>query len=234
MSVTNGGSAVAPEPWKILLVDDHPIVRAGLATLIVAEPDLDVCGQAESVESALEALTHGQPDLVLVDLTLPGAGGLELIKMLTRRQVQSLVVSMHEHPTWAERALAAGARGYVLKSEAGRVVVDAIRRVRSGRLFVSATIADALLQLRMVGNAEVSGKRYAALTDREIDVLARIGEGMTTRQIGEALNLSSKTVQTYRERIKLKLALDSAAALSRDAALWVFTDTSDPSRGTPA
>ena len=218
----------AAAPWQILLVDDHPIVRAGLASLFAAEPDFRVCGQADSVDAALVAVAESRPDLVLVDLSLPGASGLELIKVLARQRIRSLVVSMHESPTWAERALAAGAGGYVLKSEAGRVVVDAVRKLRNGRVFVSESIADGLLQLRFGASGSDASRRHAALTDREIDVLQRIGKGMTTREIGEALNLSSKTVQTYRERIKAKLALDSAAALSHEAALWVFSDTRKP------
>jgi DNA-binding NarL/FixJ family response regulator len=216
--------------WQILLVDDHPIVRAGLAMLLAAEQDLAVCGQAESVEAALDVIAARRPDLVLVDLSLRGAGGLELVKALARMQIRALVVSMHESPIWAERALAAGARGYVLKSEAGRVVVDAIRRVRAGRVFVSASIAEALLAHRVgAGLGAEAGERYDALTDREIEVLRRIGQGMTTRQIGADLGLSAKTVQTYRERIKRKLLLDSAAALSREATRWVLVDTSEPS-----
>lgn len=225
MSHVAGRSEAAVGPWKILLVDDHPIVRAGLATLFAAEPDLKICGQADSVDEALKAIGGLQPDLVLVDLSLRGMGGLELVKVLTRNRIRSMVVSMHESPTWAERALAAGASGYVLKSEAGRVVVDAVRKLRSGRVFVSESIAEGLLQLRFGAGGSDAGQRHATLTDREIEVLERIGKGMTTREIGEALNLSAKTVQTYRERIKAKLALDSAAALSHEAALWVFRDT---------
>lgn len=228
MSQLAAPSQAVVAPWKILLVDDHPIVRAGLASLFAAEPDLTVCGQADCVDAALAAVAEWRPDLVLVDLSLPGTGGLELVKALTRCQIRSLVVSMHESPTWAERALAAGAGGYVLKSEAGRVVVDAVRKLRSGRVFVSESIADGLMRLRFGANGSDPGRRHTALTDREIDVLERIGKGMTTREIGEALNLSVKTVQTYRERIKAKLALDSAAALSHEAALWVFRDGRKP------
>jgi DNA-binding NarL/FixJ family response regulator len=213
--------------WRILLVDDHPVVRMGLALLINAEPDLEVCGHAEEIEGALRAVASVSPDLVLVDLSLRGSSGLDLLKELARIGCRALVVSMHEAPTWAERALAAGARGYVLKSEAGRVMVQAIRKVRAGRVFVSESIADVLLEHRAAGVADDPARRMAALTDREIDVLTRIGNGLTTQEIAVALKLSPKTVQTYRERIKHKLALDSAAALSSEATRWVMRASGD-------
>ena len=223
-------AAASSTRWRILLVDDHPVVRMGLAMLIDAEPDLVVCGQAEDVDGALRAVAAQAPDLVLVDLSLRGSSGLDLLKDLVRDGHRALVVSMHESPTWAERALAAGARGYVLKSEAGRVVVQAIRKVRAGRVFVSESIADALLEHRVAGAADDPARRIAALTDRELEVLARIGEGLTTQQIGDELQLSPKTVQTYRERIKRKLALDSAAALSSEATRWVVEQRADRQR----
>jgi DNA-binding NarL/FixJ family response regulator len=194
----------------------------GLAMLIDAEPDLSVCGHAEDLDGAMRAAATETPDLVLVDLSLRGSSGLELLKRLARTGHRTLVVSMHESPTWAERALAAGARGYVLKSEAGRVVVKAIRKVRAGRVFVSEAIADALFEHRVTGTAGGASRRITSLTDREVEVLSRIGEGMTTHQISAELRISAKTVQTYRERIKRKLALGSAAALSAEASRWVL------------
>lgn len=210
-------------PWRVLIVDDHPIVRTGLAMLIDAEPDMRSCGQAEDYDGALQALARDPPDLVLVDLSLRGSSGLELVKEVVRRGFRAIVVSMQEAPIWAERAFAAGARGYVQKSEAGRNVVHAIRKVRAGRMYLSESISEALLA-RRAGSATNEGpnRRVATLTDREIEVLVRIGNGLTTRQIGAELRLSPKTVQTYRERIKRKLALGSAAELSREAARWVL------------
>lgn len=210
--------------WNVLIVDDHPIVRMGLAALIDAEPDLRVCGQAEDVDSALAAIAADAPDLVLIDLSLRQSSGLDLVKEVVRQGLPALVVSMHEAATWAERALSAGARGYVLKSEAGRNVVQAIRRVRSGRLYVSESISEALLERRIsAGGGHRSGQRpqVAELTDREFEVLVRIGNGRTTQQIAGELGVSPKTVQTYRDRIKRKLALESAAELSSEAARWV-------------
>lgn len=216
--------------WRIVIVDDHPVVRMGLAMLIDAEPDLRVCGHAEDADGAMRVVAAEEPDLVLVDLSLRDSSGLELVKRLVRHGRRALVVSMHESPTWAERALAAGARGYLLKSEAGRIVVQAIRKVRSGRVFVSESIADALLEHRAAGNADDPATRIARLTDREIEVLSGIGDGLTTQQISATLRLSPKTVQTYRERIKRKLALDSAAALSAEASRWVLEQRA-PRRG---
>jgi DNA-binding NarL/FixJ family response regulator len=220
-----------PGRWRVVLVDDHPVVRMGLSMLIDAEPDLSVCGHAEDVDEALRVVAEQSPDLVLVDLSLRGSSGLDLVKELARAGHRALVVSMHEAPTWAERALAAGARGYVLKSEAGRVVVQAIRKVRAGRVFLSEPIADALLEHRVAGAADDPARRIAALTDRELEVLSRIGAGLTTQQIGAELQLSPKTVQTYRERIKRKLALDSAAALSREATRWVLQERAGDAAG---
>lgn len=214
--------ATAPQ-WRVFIVDDHPIVRTGLAMLIDAEPDMRTCGQAEDSDDALQAIGRERPDLVLIDLSLRGCSGLDLLKELVRRGFRAIVVSMQEAPMWAQRALAAGARGYVHKGEAGRNVVRAIRKVRAGRLYISESIAEALLE-RQVGVASGPDphRRVATLTDREVEVLARIGNGLTTQQIGAELQLSPKTVQTYRERIKRKLALDSAAELSREATRWVL------------
>jgi DNA-binding NarL/FixJ family response regulator len=216
----------APTPGnahcRVVIVDDHPIVRAGLAALIDAEPDLAVCGHAEDAREALRVVESARPDLVLVDLSLKGTSGLELIKQLVDRPVRVLVVSMHDEATWTERALAAGALGYVHKSEATRDIVQAIRRVMSGRPYVSESISERMLQ-RMVGSGarEKIESSVDALSDRELEIFERIGQGMTTQQIGDALCLSPKTVQTYRKRIKEKLGLDSAAELSTEATRWV-------------
>lgn len=207
---------------RVVLVDDHPIVRAGLAALIDAEADLAVCGQAEDAREALRVIEAAQPDLVLVDLSLKGTSGLELVKQLTARRMKALVVSMHDDATWTERSLAAGALGYVHKSEATRDIVAAIRRVMTGRPYVSESISEKMLQ-RMVGASprESSGPAVDHLSDRELEIFERIGQGMTTQQIGDVLCLSPKTVQTYRQRIKEKLGLESAAELSSQATRWV-------------
>lgn len=228
---TNESSA---RPWRILIVDDHPIVRTGLAALIDAEADLQVCAQAEDYAEALGAIEREGPDLVLVDLSLRQSSGLELLKEVARRGVKAIVVSMHDDPTWGERALSAGARGYVHKSEVGRSVVDAIRKVRAGGVYVSEPLAGALLERQLssgsLGGLEV--ERIASLSDRELEVFVRIGKGLTTRQIADELRLSAKTVQTYRERIKEKLALGTAAELSTAATRWVV-ERASPARPNP-
>jgi len=208
---------------RVVIVDDHPIVRAGLAALIEAEPGLEVCGQAEEAREALRVVDQVRPDLVLVDLSLKGTSGLDLIKQLADRPVRTLVVSIHDETTWTERALAAGALGYVHKSEATRDIVEAIRRVMSGRSYVSPSISERMLQ-RMGGQAsrERDDSSIDTLSDRELEIFERIGRGMTTQQIGEVLCLSPKTVQTYRQRIKEKLGLDTAAELSSEATRWAI------------
>jgi len=208
---------------RVVIVDDHPIVRAGLAALIAAQSDLEICGQAEEAREALRVVDQVRPDLVLVDLSLKGTSGLELIKQLASRPVRTLVVSIHDETTWTERALAAGALGYVHKSEATRDIVEAIRSVMAGRGYVSPSISERMLQ-RLAGHAsrERADSSIDRLSDRELEIFERIGRGMTTQQIGEALCLSPKTVQTYRQRIKEKLGLGTAAELSSEATRWAI------------
>ena len=207
---------------RVVIVDDHPIVRAGLAALIDAEPDLEVCGFAEDGREALGVVERARPDLVLVDLSLGGTSGLDLIKRLVERPVKVLVVSMHDELTWTERALAAGALGYVHKSEATRDIVQAVRRVMTGRPYVSEATSERMLQ-RLVGTAtrERSESPIESLSDRELEIFERIGQGLSTLEISEALGLSPKTVQTYRQRVKEKLGLETAAELSSQATRWV-------------
>jgi DNA-binding NarL/FixJ family response regulator len=213
---------------RVAIVDDHPVVRAGLAALIGAESDLEVCGQAEDASAARHLVERERPDVVLVDLSLGGASGLELVKELVARSVRVLVVSMHDEITWTERSLAAGALGFVQKSEATKNIVEAIRRVLTGRPYVSEATSERILQ-RLVGSTP--GDRFEApidrLSDREFEVFDRIGRGMTTQQIGESLFLSPKTVQTYRQRIKEKLGLETAAELSTHATRWVVERPSE-------
>jgi len=227
-----GGMSDQPHPsdgphlhrWHILIVDDHPIVRMGLAALIDAEPDMRVVAHAEDVRGAIEAMERQPLDLIVIDLSLRESSGLDLLKEVVRRGLRAMVVSMQDAPTWAERALAAGARGYVHKSEAGRNIVQAIRKVRSGRLYVSDPVSQVLLERRLSngrGDDEGDVPQVERLTDRELEVLSRIGKGLTTTQISAELQVSPKTVQTYRDRIKRKLALDNAAELSAEAARWV-------------
>ncbi len=210
-----------PSPWRVLIVDDHPIVRTGLTSLIEAEPDLSVCGHAADVDEALRVLEAVSPDIALVDLSLQASNGLEFVREATRRGVRTIVVSMQDKPIWVERCLAAGAVGYVLKSDAGRCVVTAIQRARARRIYVSESMSEQLLTHRHGRDPDASLAGVDALTDRELEVLTGIGQGRTTLEIAHQLGISAKTVQTYRERIKRKLGIDSAAGLSSEATRWV-------------
>lgn len=210
-----------PTPWRVLIVDDHPIVRTGLAALVDAEPDLQVCGHAADVDEALRTLNALAPDVVLVDLSLRESNGLDFVKEAARRGVRTIVVSMQDKPIWVERCLAAGAVGYVQKSDAGRCVVTAIQRARARRIYVSESMSELLLSHRQGRERDTPQIGVDGLTDRELEVLAGIGNGRTTLEIARQLEISAKTVQTYRERIKRKLGIDSAAELSSEATRWV-------------
>jgi DNA-binding NarL/FixJ family response regulator len=207
---------------RVLLVDDHELVRAGMSDLIEAEPDLTVCGQAEDVPGAVELVRESSPHVAVVDLTLREGSGIDLIKQIRSIDptVKVVVCSMHEDRLYAERALRAGATAYVNKNEPAERVLEAIRKVLAGRVFVDESIADRIL-LR-VARGEKDGPRSAieTLSDRELEVLQLIGDGLTTRQIAEKLHLSVKTIDTYREHLKDKLGLDSANELVRYAVAW--------------
>jgi DNA-binding NarL/FixJ family response regulator len=218
-------SATVPRPATILVVDDHPMLRRGLIALIDGEPDLDVCAEAATAQAALQAVALRQPDLAIVDLGLDGADGLDLIKAIKLRhpKIRMLVLSMHDESVYAERALRAGAHGYVGKQQMGDTVLLAIRRVLGGALYLSAPLGARFAE-RFVGGAAVPGDSpVGALTDRELSVFRLIGQGQTTRQIAQALSLSVKTIEAHREHIKHKLALESGAALARCATLWADT-----------
>jgi DNA-binding NarL/FixJ family response regulator len=217
MSNTQTGS-----PTRVLVVDDHELVRSGLSDLIEAEADLTVCGTAADVPGALELVRETHPHVAVVDLMLREGSGIELIKQIQSfdSTIRIVVCSMHDDKLYAERALRAGATAYVNKQEPAERVLEAIRHVLSGRVFVDESIADRIL-LR-VARGEEDGPRSAVetLSDRELEVLQLIGAGLTTRQIAEKLNLSVKTIDTYREHLKDKLDLDSANALVRYAVAW--------------
>ncbi len=212
-----------PPPARIFIVDDHPLVREWLWTLLRQQPDFEVCGQAEDTRGAMEGIAKSPPDVAIVDLSLQGASGLDLIKDLRAQhpQVAVIVLSMHEEIYYAERALRAGARGYIMKRESTGRIVEAIRRVRAGGLYASEEMLARLAE-RMVGGGTVSPQGpVATLSDREIEVFRRLGEGHTTRQIATDLGVSMKTVQAYCARIKEKLNLASGAELVRDAVRWI-------------
>ncbi|HOD49650.1 MAG TPA: response regulator transcription factor [Candidatus Hydrogenedentes bacterium] len=213
-----------PKLYRILVVDDHPIVRRGFAQLINHEPDISVCGEAEDLTQALHLLESLQPDLVIVDIVLKNANGLELLKRLPSLapQTKALVVSMHDEQIYAERVLRAGARGYVMKQEADEVIVTAIRRVLEGGIYVSDQVNERILMSFAQNQARSETSAIEQLTDRELEVFELIGQGVSTRQIGERLSISVKTVETYRARIKEKLHLETGAELVQTSVEWAI------------
>ncbi|MEM7810429.1 MAG: response regulator transcription factor [Planctomycetota bacterium] len=212
---------------RIMIVDDHPVVREGLCQLITQQPDLEVCSEAESVAGAFRAYMNSTPDLVIIDLSLSDGSGIELIKEIKARNehARMLVTSMHDETLFAERVLRAGAKGYVSKQEPTTNLLDAIRQVLEGRVYLSSTMSDQMLH-RMVAGADISEQSpIDSLSDRELEVFEMIGQGLTTREIATKLDLSPKTVETYRENIKAKLNLANGTALTRHAVQWLLEST---------
>ncbi len=207
---------------KIFIVDDHPIVRKGLTQLINQESDLIVCGEADSANNALEILKKLKPDLVIVDISLQGIDGIELIKIMKVRfsGLPVLVVSMHDESIFAERALRAGARGYIMKQEAIERMMEAIRKVLKGDLYISERVSKNIVKRFIDGKAEASSSPVEILSDRELEVFQLIGQGYGTSQIAQELHLSIKTVESYRANIKEKLKLKNATELIKHAVHW--------------
>jgi DNA-binding NarL/FixJ family response regulator len=220
MARENGGDG--RKPAKVLIVDDHPVVREGLTALISAQPGLVVCGGAESPTEAIRLFEETAPDLVIVDISLKGGDGIELIKRIKTRNESAriLVSSMHDESLYAERALRAGSMGYIGKQESTSKIIAAIRGVLDGRVYLSERMADRLLHRVVSGREE--GSPIESLTDRELQVFDLIGQGLNTRQIANRLHLSSKTVETYRGRIRAKLNLGPGFELTRFAMQWVL------------
>ncbi len=216
---------------RVFLVEDHPVFRLGLRELIEQEPDLQVCGEAKNVGEGWERVNRERPDLVIVDISLEGRNGLELVKQFKDQDpdLPTLVLSMHEESLYAERALQAGARGYIMKDETADLIIDAIRKVHAGEVYLSAKMTGEMLY-KMVGGSTRSLLPHQALTNRELEVFEMIGRGRTTKEISDKLCLSAKTIGTYRERIKEKLNLRNASELSHRAVQWVEQEGSrDPS-----
>jgi DNA-binding NarL/FixJ family response regulator len=208
---------------RVLIVDDHPLMRKGLVLSMTGEPDVKVVAQASNAEEALDALHAEDPDMAIVDISLPGMSGLELIKhmLALRPLLKILVVSRHDESLYAERAIRAGARGYVMKLEAADVMIRAIRRVMNGGIYVSDEINERLLLGMATGRDGLVKSPLEVLSDRELEVFELTGRGYGTREIAEKLHLSVKTVESYRARIKNKLNLGSAAELMQHAVQWV-------------
>ncbi|MDE3069060.1 MAG: response regulator transcription factor [Verrucomicrobiota bacterium] len=210
---------------RVLIVDDHPMMRKGLAQLIDDEPDLKVDGEADTAGQALDALAARKFDLILLDISLPDKNGLELIKdILTLRPgLPILVVSMHDEATYAERVLRAGGRGYLMKQEGGKKLLEAIRQVLDGRIYLSERMAAHILEIFSGRRAETVSP-MERLSDREFEVFQLIGQGLGTREVATRLHLSVKTVEVHRGNIKKKLKLKSATDLVRQAVRWVEMD----------
>jgi len=222
---------VSVERKKVFLVDDHTILREGLAQLINDSDTLTVCGEASSAEEALDRIPALKPDLVLVDLALPDTGGLELLRTLRIRHphLPALVLSMHEESIYAERALRAGARGYIMKQEAVTEVRAAIQRVLDGGLYLSRRLSDQLLDVAVHHRPGRDLQPVSRLSDREFEVLEMIGLGLGTTEIARKLRLSIKTIETYQGKLKEKLNLPDASKLFQYALKWV----ADRDKGTP-
>jgi DNA-binding NarL/FixJ family response regulator len=208
---------------RIFIVDDHPIVRKGLAQLINQEEDLVICGEADNAEAALEALKKVKPDLAIVDISLRGIDGFELTRLIRARfdNIPVLVISMHDEALFAERALRVGARGYIMKQEAIEKMMEAIRKVLRGELYVSERVSANIVKRFVDGKAEGVSSPEELLSDREMEVFQLIGQGFGTRQIADQLHVSVKTVETYRANIKEKLNLKNATELMKHAVHWI-------------
>ena len=208
---------------RVVIVEDHPMVREHLVFLINNEPDMEVCGEADNISQAMEIIRNTSPQLVIVDLTLKGGSGLDLVKGLKALSLPApvLVFSMHEESLYAERALRAGAKGYITKNQGSREVLSAVRRVLGGNLYVSEEmVSNVLGKLSAGGNSTLRPRPVDCLSDRELTVLEMIGRGLASRAIAENLNLGVATVDTYRARIKEKLNIETAFELHDFAIRW--------------
>ena len=215
--------SAAPARQQILIVDDHPMMRDGLAALITGQPDLAVCAQADDAGEAQQAVEAHRPDLVIMDISLPGKSGLEAIKDLQALQpgLAILVLSMHDEALYAERVLRAGARGYVMKQEGGKRIMDAIREVLAGKVAVSEKMSARIMDAFTGRRAAEAGSTVENLSDREFEVFQLIGQGRSTKEIADQLHLSVKTVEVHRVNIKAKLKLATSPELVHFAVRWV-------------
>ncbi len=212
---------------KIIIIDDHPMMRRGLVTTLESEPSLEVVAQFDSAEEMLKHVDEYSPDLIIADVSLPGMNGLELIKHLISREPKQkvLVVSRHDESIYAERVIRAGAKGYVMKLEAGEVLVKAVNKILNGGMYISDEISEKLLMGMAGSRSEFSDTPMEQLSDRELEVFELTGKGFTTREIAEKLHLSVKTVESYRTRIKTKLNFENATELMMHAVKWVENES---------
>jgi DNA-binding NarL/FixJ family response regulator len=215
---------------NIYIVDDHSLIRRGLTALIGAETDMQVCGQAEDVVKATTEIMKLRPDLVIADLSLKGNSGLELIKNIKAfdPNIQVLVLSMHDESIYALRALKAGARAYLMKSDLAEKIIEAIRRIAKGHLYVSESVAGQMLSQLTIGRSFEADSPVSGLSDRELEVVNLIGNGLPTREIAVKLHISIKTVETHRAHIKRKLNIENATQLVQFCVRWVEESHSSP------
>ena len=211
----------ASQEFRVVLVEDHPMFREQLSQLINKESGMTVCGEADNIHDALQLIESKGAEVAIVDLTLKGPSGLELIKNLKAKEIDIpvLVLSMHDEALYAERVLKAGARGYITKNEASKEVMTAIQAVLRGEIYLPARIASRILESVSVGRKNNGG--ISQLTDRELEVFELIGHGRSTREISNCLHLGMSTVDTYRARIKTKLHLENSSQLHHEAIRWV-------------
>ncbi len=209
--------------FKLLIVDDHPIVRRGLRQLVANQPDLEVCGEASGVEEAFQQVIANRPDVAVIDLSLASGHGLELIEQISShdKSIKMLVSSMHDESIYAERVLRCGASGYINKKEAPEKIIDAIRDVLNGEIYVSPQVADQLLR-RVRSGQTPDTDPIATLTNRELEVFELIGKGLTMKQIAQKLEISQKTVEAHRDGIKGKLNLKNSLEVTRRALQWTM------------
>jgi DNA-binding NarL/FixJ family response regulator len=218
------GKIAKPSKKRILIVDDHPMMRDGLRQLIANEPDLEICGEADDAPGALELAENCKPDVAVVDITLRSTNGLELIKDLKIRSPQTavLALSMHDESLYAERVLRAGGRGYIMKQEGGKRIIEGVRRVLAGGVFVSDAISARILDTFSGGKQNRSA--VESLTDREFEVFQLIAEGLSTTEMADRLHVSAKTIEVHRVNIKSKLGIPTAPELIRFAVRWLESD----------
>ena len=210
---------------KIFIVDDHPLVREWLTNLIHKDPDLVVCGEAEEASSAMPGIAATKPDLAIIDISLGGSSGIELIRSIAASfpKVAIIALSMHDERVYAERTIRAGARGYIMKRESTKKIVEAIREVLRGNLYLSKSMTELIVKKVVSAEGYDSGEAVAQLSDRELEVFKLLGQGYGIGEIAEKLNVNFKTVHTYCTRIKEKLKVSTGAELLREAIRWSGT-----------
>lgn len=224
---TKGNMGAKKNPIRVLIVDDHPLMRQGVGQLINQEKDMLVCGEAEDANKALAAIAATKCDIAVIDISLKGSSGIELLKNIKVRypKLPVLILSMHDESVYAQRALRAGAAGYIMKQEATEKVLVAIRKVLNGEVYVSERLGSKMLNQLVGGKSTMTGSPIDELSDRELEVFGLIGQGHGTRPIAEKLHLSVKTIESHRAHIKEKLNLKNATELVHHAIQWVQSES---------